>query len=71
MKLSPISRIACLLVSPVVLTVIAATYSENQHPILDQVANKVIQKYQTSSYRNRHRCGMKRRSHHTNEFDCG
>jgi len=49
MKLRPISKIACLLVSPVVLTVIAATYAQNQHPILDQVANKVIQKYQTSS----------------------
>ena len=49
MKLRSISRIACLLVSPVVLTVIAATYAQNQHPILDQVANKVIQKYQTSS----------------------
>jgi hypothetical protein len=49
MKLRSISRIACLLVSPVVLTVIAAIYAQDQHPILDQVAHKVIQKYQTSS----------------------
>jgi hypothetical protein len=49
MKLSPISSIACLLISLVVLTVIAATYAQDQHPILDQVANKVIQKYQNST----------------------
>ena len=49
MKLSRISKITCLLISSVVLTLIGATYAQSQHPILDQVANKVIQKYQTAS----------------------
>ena len=49
MKFRPISKIAWILISPVVLTVIAATYGQTQHPILDQVANKVIQKYQNST----------------------
>ena len=49
MKLSRISKITCLLISSVVLTLIGATYGQSQHPILDQVANKVIQKYQTAS----------------------
>jgi hypothetical protein len=33
----------------VLLTVVIRIEGQDQHPILDQVANKVIQKYQTAS----------------------
>ena len=33
----------------VLLTSVVRVESQDQHPILDQVANKVIQKYQTAS----------------------
>jgi hypothetical protein len=49
MKLSRISKIACLLISPLVLSLAGGTYAQDQHPILDQVANKVIMKYQNST----------------------
>ena len=49
MKLSRISKIACLLISPLALSLVGGTYAQDQHPILDQVANKVIQKYQTAT----------------------
>jgi len=49
MKFSRISKIACLLISPLALTLVGGTYAQDQHPILDQVANKVIQKYQNST----------------------
>jgi len=49
MKLSRISKIACLLISPLVLSLAGGTYAQDQHPILDQVANKVMMKYQNST----------------------
>ena len=49
MTLSRISKIACLLLSPLALTLGGGTFAQDQHPVLDQVANKVIQKYQNSS----------------------
>ncbi len=41
--------IACLLVSPLALSLVGGTQAQDQHPILDQVATKVIQKYQNST----------------------
>lgn len=49
MKLSRICKIACLLLSPLLIALIGVTRAQDQHPILDQVANKVIQKYETST----------------------
>jgi hypothetical protein len=49
MKLRRITKVACLAVSPLLLALAGGTYAQDQHPILDQAANKVIQKYQTSS----------------------
>ena len=49
MKLTRISKIACLLTSPQMLTLAGGTYAQDQHPILDQAANKVIAKYQTAT----------------------
>lgn len=49
MMLSRIVRITCIVVSSFGFTLTGATQAQNQHPILDQVANKVIQKYQTST----------------------
>lgn len=49
MTLNRTSKIACLLISPLALTLAGGTYAQDQHPVLDQVANKVIQKYQSST----------------------
>jgi hypothetical protein len=49
MTLSRISKAACLAVSPLLLALAGGTYAQDQHPVLDQVANKVIQKYQTAT----------------------
>ncbi len=49
MELSRITKVACLAVSPVLLALAGGTYAQEQHPLLDQAANKVIQKYQTST----------------------
>ena len=46
-KLSRVSRIV-LLVSPFALTSVTGTYAQDQHPLLDKVAAKVIQKYETT-----------------------
>jgi hypothetical protein len=48
-NLSRVTKIACLLISPLALTLGGGTFAQDQHPVLDQVANKVIQKYQTST----------------------
>lgn len=48
MKLIRISSISILLVLPFALTVASGTYAQDQHPILDKVAAKVIAKYQTT-----------------------
>ena len=49
MKLSHITKIACLLVPPLMLTLAGGTHAQDQHPILDQAANKVVMKYQNST----------------------
>src|SRR5271165_3191600 len=49
MKLASISKIVCLVVSPVVLMLVGGTYAQEQHPILDQAANKVVMKYQNAT----------------------
>ena len=49
MKLCRIHTIVCLLISPLLIALSGGTWAQEQHPILDQVANKVIQKYQTST----------------------
>jgi hypothetical protein len=49
MKLSRIREFACLLLSPLLIGLTGGTWAQDQHPILDQVANKVIQKYQNST----------------------
>ena len=48
-KLNINIKVICLLISPLMLTLGGGTYAQDQHPILDQVANKVIQKYQGST----------------------
>ncbi len=47
MKLRRLSRIV-LFISPLVLTLATGSYAQDQHPILDKVAAKVIQKYQST-----------------------
>jgi hypothetical protein len=49
MKLSRISKLACLLISPLALTLATGTYAQDQYPILDKVAAKVVLKYTSSS----------------------
>ncbi len=49
MTLSRTRKIACLLISLLALTLAGGTYAQEQHPLLDQAANKVIQKYQNST----------------------
>ena len=49
MNLSRIRKLPCSLISPLALTLTGGTYAQDQHPILDQVANKVIMKYQNST----------------------
>jgi hypothetical protein len=39
----------CLLISPLALTLVTATHAQEQYPILDKVAAKVVQKYQNST----------------------
>jgi hypothetical protein len=43
-KITIVMSLACVL-----LTGVVRIEGQNQHPILDQVANKVIQKYQTAT----------------------
>ena len=47
MKLSRISKVI-LFISPLALTLATGTYAQDQHPILDKLAAKVIQKYQST-----------------------
>jgi hypothetical protein len=49
LKLSRITKVACLAVSPLLLALAGGTYAQDQHPVLDQVANKVVMKYQNST----------------------
>jgi hypothetical protein len=49
MKLKTISKAVCLVVSPVILMLVGGTYAQEQHPLLDMAANKVITKYQNST----------------------
>lgn len=47
MKLSLMSKFV-LLISPLALTLTTGTFAQDQHPILDMVAAKVIQKYEST-----------------------
>jgi hypothetical protein len=47
MKLSRMGRFV-LLISPLALALATGTYAQDQYPILDKVAAKVIEKYQTT-----------------------
>ncbi len=49
MKLKTIGKVVCLVVSPVILMLVSGTYAQEQHPILDQAANKVVMKYQNAT----------------------
>jgi hypothetical protein len=49
MKIRTISKIVCLVVSPVLLMLAGGTYAQDQHPLLDMAANKVITKYQNAT----------------------
>jgi len=49
MKLSKISRIACISSSSLLLTAAWGTYAQDQYPLLDQAANKVIMKHQNAT----------------------
>ncbi|HEX4022773.1 MAG TPA: hypothetical protein VHX63_16630 [Acidobacteriaceae bacterium] len=49
-----VRSLICLCVAPLLLSVASGTYAQNfaqnqQHPLVDTLANKVILKYQTSS----------------------
>jgi len=44
-----ISKIASLFALPLVLTITTGTYAQDQYPILDKIAAKVVQRYQGSS----------------------
>jgi hypothetical protein len=46
---SRVTKVACLAVSPLLLALAGGTYAQDQHPVLDQVANKVVMKYQNST----------------------
>lgn len=48
-KIGRISMYFCLCISPLALTLVSATHAQQQYPILDKVAAKVVQKYQNSS----------------------
>jgi hypothetical protein len=47
MKVSRMSKFV-LLLSPLALTLATGTYAQDQYPILDKVAAKVIQKYEST-----------------------
>jgi hypothetical protein len=47
MKLNRMSKFA-LLISPLALTLATGTYAQDQHPMLDKLAAKVVQKYQST-----------------------
>ena len=47
MKLGRMSKFV-LLISPLALTTATGTFAQDQHPILDKIAAKVIEKYQTT-----------------------
>ncbi len=49
MKLTQITKVAALSVSPLVLLLAGGSYAQDHHPILDQAANKVIAKYQNAT----------------------
>lgn len=49
MKLNNIGGIACLTVASLSLALAGGTYAQDQYPVLDQAANKVIMKYQNAT----------------------
>lgn len=48
-KLNLLGKFACLVISSLALTLATGTYAQDQYPILDKVAAKVVQKYQSST----------------------
>ena len=48
-KIGRISKYTCLFISPLALALVTATHAQQQYPILDKVAAKVVQKYQNST----------------------
>ncbi len=49
MKLSTIAKVACFAAAPLMLVVAVGIRAQEQHPLLDQAANKVIMKYQNAT----------------------
>ena len=49
MKLSLKSKAVCVLGSALMLTLVGGSLAQDQHPMLDQAANKVIAKYQSAT----------------------
>lgn len=61
MKLNRAVMIVRFAIVPLFLVAIGGTHAQDQHPLLDQLANKVIQKYQTSSCQSWHSRNRSRR----------
>ena len=49
LRLSLKSKVACVLSSGLMLMLAGGTLAQDQHPMLDQAANKVIAKYQNAT----------------------
>ena len=49
MTRNPITRAVCLLSSTLIFSLSSGTYAQEQYPILDRVAAKVIASYQNST----------------------
>src|SRR5277367_7001717 len=49
MKLNNVGRVATLTVASLILVLARGSYAQDQHPVLDQAANKVIMKYQNAT----------------------
>jgi len=49
MKFNNAGRIASLTAASLMLAFAGETYAQDQHPVLDQAANKVIMKYQNAT----------------------
>ena len=49
MKLTYAGKVVRFAIACLFLIIISGTRAQDQHPLLDQLANKVIQKYQNSS----------------------
>jgi len=49
MKLTTLGKVACFAIAPLMLVVAGGIRAQEQHPILDQAANKVVMKYQNAT----------------------